>query len=1323
MQPSKLSVQPTERPVLAPYWLLVLLATGVAGALWLLYPRQDLERRLSEAGNDSALSANYLHNLLRSDPHNPRLRLLLAKEQGQTEALDTMRDTLQPVLSSKDPDLARQALWLLWETTYRSYQKAAAQQALPAQSRLQRDLVQQLGTLVQKDWPPEQRQQLTRQALDLGQYNIGITLLRQQAQQLHGQPEQAAQLYERAAREALAHAQYTQCAELYLLARQHTQDAAQAKQYFLSAIATVQASGQPGAALALAERELGSLHSDSEVIERLVQLARAAGRPDIAEHYVKQLLRLALWQQWQQWQMHPSAQALPVLHTIAQPSGHSAVQQAPARYEDRAYLLDPALLRHPSEEDAAFSSPEAEKWQWLASSQKTPTAPPTAGIPPGLPFDDRIYSLGYQVFLENKNLEDAWRVAKAAVQQAPQHIVWHERLAQVSEWTGRLELALQHWLLVAKQTQNQVAWQAVLRLAPGLFDDAALVEGLRYELRRRPGQLTLLDELVAAYERLGTPQPALDYLRQQAPSAPVLQMLAGLAKRAGDLDLALASWQRLFQDPAQLTPELAMRAAVLALLKGQAAQGLAWLEAAQAKLPPGSPDGPDFWRLTAQIAQGQQRDALAVQAYRQLLQSETPELGDFDALIRLLQTDLPLQAAEVALRAWQEHDQPRHLLLALNLHISRNQWREAERLLQQIDPAPQAQRRALHRLRQEPEFLRLAGLVYQNTGRRAQARQYYEAGLRLAPQSAAMRQALLWLFIESNDASALRELLSRYEAQWSQDPELHDALASTYQSLSLPAIALERYLQPRVQAHRHDLLWLMNYADALDQNQQSDRAWRLRRHLLAQEWQKAQRDATSTTSRAHWLTEEGLDTTRRIARTRLQLTQRPGDAGFAVLRELLRLDRDARNGLSNAAAETAIGWLQDAGEYNAERGFLWQQYARSHSLQANRPLWAEITVALAEKDKIATGELLDTFDQRLPRYDRVNAAAAVGDVRLAQTAAFETQQDQPDDNPLHQQLVDNLLAFTPHAAAQVTLRQLDNLDETETVAQLHYPLAPSRSLGLKLLNTQRQSNERRALRDPSQEQAAYGSLRWQYRSGSSTVLQLGWRDSLASSVPLQLEHVQRLDNRLSLHLDLGSQLPTQESLVLRMGGMKDRLGMGLRYQATRLDHVMLSHWREKYALQTGADVGSGQHSSLSYTHTYRLDVPTVDVGAFWSSHSYDQRNPNGFSGADRAFMRYLPPGRPQLERGYLLPDNFQFYGVQLTTNLRFENDYIRALLPLASLAHTWHSRQGAGYSLRLGLAGSVLGADHLSLMWGLGKSGDQTPGLTQEVQLNYRYHF
>ncbi|WP_232828859.1 tetratricopeptide repeat protein [Simplicispira lacusdiani] len=1296
---SRSSAQPVERPVLAPHWLTLLLAGMVGGALWLLYPRQDLERRLAGARDDSALSTAYLHNLLRSDPDNPQLRLLLAQRQATEGELEQARETLRPAADSTDPQLHRDAVWTLWEATYNKYQKTPSQEKA-ARDALRQDLGHQLGALAREDWPLAQHQQLTRQAFLLGARSEGILLLRGLASR-EKQPGMAASLYESAAREALAASNHPLSAELYLLARRSAPDAQAAKQYYLSAVAAMQSSGQAMAALELAEHELGELHDDPDTLHRLVQLARSAGRPDIAERYVKQLLRLALLLQWQNSVLAQAAPppALPLQPAVARPAGIAS-----------------ALLHDGQEHPGAP--------RYHLAVQKTA---PDAKAGPGLPFDDKTYALGYSVFLENRNLEDAWLVARAAVQQSPRDMVWRERLAQVSEWTLRLGPALEHWLVLARQTQKNAAWQAVLRLAPGQFDDTALIEALRFELQRQPGDPRLLQELVAAHERIGTPEPAIDVLRQQPRTPGTLEMLAGLAKRAGDLDTAFESWRLLFQDPSQITPERAMRAAVLALLRGQGAQGLAWLEAAQGQVTPRTENAPGFWRFTAQLAERQQKDTLATQAYRQLLDTEDADVGDFDALVRLLQTDQPLEAATIATLAWERYDEPRHLVQALTLYVSRSQWPDIRRLLGRIDPAPQAGRHALARLLREPEFLRLAGTYYQNTGQHAQARQYYEAGLRAAPQSSAMRHALLWLFIDSNDTVALRELLALHEPEWSRDEEVHDALASAYQALSLPTVALERYLQPRIASHQTDLLWLMNYADALDQNQQSDRAWRLRRHLLSAEWQKARQNdggprLDHAQARARWLTEEGLDEVRRLARTRLQLMQRPGDEGLETLRELLRLDRDARGGFSNAAAETAIGWLQDAGEYTAERGFLWHQYARSHSLRSNRPLWAEITVALAEKDKAATGQLLETFDERLPRYDRVNAAAAVGDIRRAQTAAFETQGDQPDDNPIHLQLTENLLAFSDHAGAEITSRQLDSIDEREAGAQLHLALTPRLFLDLRLLHIDRRARLPQTVYDPSPEDALQAELRWLHAHGS-TVLRIARRESLAGYNSLQAEQEWRLDNRLTLRLDLGKQLPTQESLVLRMGGMKDRLGASLRYQPTRLDQFAVEHWRDKYQLQTGGQLGSGRHTALSYTHTYRLDAPTVDVGAFWSGHAYRRNDPAGLAGADLAFLRYLPPQAFPVGAGYFLPENFSFYGIQLSTNTRFERDYTRALRPFAAIARTWHSRQGPGYSLRLGFAGSLLGTDHLSLVWSLGKSGAQSPGRTREIQLNYRNHY
>ena len=95
----------------------------VCGGLWLLYPRQDLELRLATSG-ESELSTAYLDNLLRSDPDNPRLRLLLAQRQIAHDDTAKARITLQPALDSSDPALHKEALWAQGELLRHEYQQA-----------------------------------------------------------------------------------------------------------------------------------------------------------------------------------------------------------------------------------------------------------------------------------------------------------------------------------------------------------------------------------------------------------------------------------------------------------------------------------------------------------------------------------------------------------------------------------------------------------------------------------------------------------------------------------------------------------------------------------------------------------------------------------------------------------------------------------------------------------------------------------------------------------------------------------------------------------------------------------------------------------------------------------------------------------------------------------------------------------------------------------------------------------------------------------------------------------------------------------------------
>jgi hypothetical protein len=291
--------------------------------------------------------------------------------------------------------------------------------------------------------------------------------------------------------------------------------------------------------------------------------------------------------------------------------------------------------------------------------------------------------------------------------------------------------------------------------------------------------------------------------------------------------------------------------------------------------------------------------------------------------------------------------------------------------------------------------------------------------------------------------------------------------------------------------------------------------------------------------------------------------------------------------LSEAATETLISWYQEAGEYQTVRAHLWERYSRQRS--ANLPLWAEITTALANDDRALAGQLLERHEDALPRYDRINAAVLVGDTRRAQSDAFEAQTFQPDDDQLNQQLVDTLLSFSDHAGIQHASRRLNELSEEQTTARLHWALNPRWSVDL---------DASRTAQHPGPLPAGCCGRRTRHRclpalEERQQLGQLPCRPQRESGhlQPTAAAVGQRIDNRLRLRLEAGRQLPTEETTAMRLGGMKDRLGVGLTYQPTRLDTVSLEHFRDRYHLQTGADIGRGHTTTLQYMHALRGERP------------------------------------------------------------------------------------------------------------------------------------
>ena len=223
---------------------------------------------------------------------------------------------------------------------------------------------------------------------------------------------------------------------------------------------------------------------------------------------------------------------------------------------------------------------------------------------------------------------------------------------------------------------------------------------------------------------------------------------------------------------------------------------------------------------------------------------------------------------------------------------------------------------------------------------------------------------MLYFLIDRHDTKRLRQEMAAVP-EMHKDPTYDGVLGSAWLTLNEPARAVE-YFKRRVQRNPNDYLWLLNYADALEQNNESSMAWRVRQHAWTQvraEMQRQQPNPSLALLQNH---------------ARLAIQFAPGDSGVAVIRNLLRQDEvregeDPRSrGLDRATREIVLAWALTTEQHIAAKAWLWKQYARDLS----KPTWAEVGIALAENDVDTLQRMLEERADSIPRYDRHQAARA-----------------------------------------------------------------------------------------------------------------------------------------------------------------------------------------------------------------------------------------------------------------------------------------------------------------------------------------------------------
>ncbi len=1270
----------------------VALGLMVAGGLVLVFPYRGLEEQLtSNLHTPDALQLAYTQAWLNTRPHQPSLRQLFAQQLIAAGQLNSARRELAALRSSDDPRIRQRALLIELDL------EMAEIERLPPNSEQRREQLEalqerlhQMALRTDTD-PDEQLLQLTpTMELELAQRATaaGARLaarLWYQRLLVRGAPLAAGQ-WEEAARQLLALGEAEAAARLYFAAQAASVRVADQRRYYLMGLRTLQNAGLFHRALLYAEQGLDTWRDDIEVLEFLTRLALAANRPDLAQRFAIRLLKISLLPQAIAQRL---AQGQPVPEHWWQQLAHRSAYAQTTQFSPQA--TDPA--------DTQIIDPRQ----------------------PHLPFNDRLYTLSYEVFLANNNLKDALLVAQSAVRQMPGSRTWRLRLAQVADWSAQPTLALEQWHALARASNSAQDWAEVERRAPQLFDTARWIEALEFSHRRKPGDLALLRTLVSAYEQQGEPERAITLLQQPGDPGtrqPRLELLAQVAQRAGRDALARTTLQTLMRE----FPGDVIQVTTLARLefsRGDPAAAFAVLtrhlqssKAPPADTPADTPAGYDFWDTYAELALMLGHKDAALRAYEVILASPPTDpvahRNDLTRYAALLETTTPLKAVPIYERAHQQFGDTYFAVQAFYLQDRYGTPEQTRALLQRL-----VQRSPT--LEADANFLAQRASFWLRVGDHAAAIRDARRALARIPQQHDTRATLIWALIASladnpavaspSGASELRTTLLASSAIARNEPTLWDALAAGWMSLQEPRYALpwltrvaegaQKGVQTRTR--RNNPLWLMSAAQAYSQLGQPEVAWQLQRRawLLLREARPTNADSDHTL-------------------LSLATTFEPGEVAQWRMKKLLAAKQSAQRN------EALLGYWLAREHSEVAQAWLVNRYA--HAWKA--PAWAELSIALAQGDQPRLTTLLDGPADRLPIADHIEAAQRTGRYTTAQTLAFDAAQRFAQSDALHERAADQLLSAAPWVGGGVSHFSQDPLRETTTQLTGSIPLTPRWALRVQAEQTDRHITDTSALtsdlpRDQTQLIAA------RYAPGADSMLELSahQRSGFATTTGLLLEAQRQVAPRLRLGGSLGWAQRATDSIYTRVGAVRDFAQLQATVRLSQRESADLEFTRNRYVVQGGEALGNGSTLHLTLRHALRLENPdlNVHVGAAQLRYHPD-------AGLNTSLLPLLAPDlRPPLATNVTnatwLPASTHQLSAGLacgqSTRLRPGHRW-RAF---CSFTLTDDANSGTQSEWQLGAHGSVLGSDDLDLSVTGGSATNGQGASFTLWSLKYRWYY
>lgn len=925
------------------------------------------------------------------------------------------------------------------------------------------------------------------------------------------------------------------------------------------------------------------------------------------------------------------------------------------------------------------------------------------------PDDPVLLDQQITVELGTKDLPAALALAQHLVALTPDNSR-RTRLAQIAEWSGQPEIALDQWAVMARLNPAGEEMTHALTLAFQLENDALWLELVGKASASRALKPDEETALVAIQQRKKAPRLLITYLRNYLKNHPaqinLWKILSATMEQQGDVIGAIALWQRLVPKYISALDSAVYQATVLLHAK-RADEGLAKLQAVRSQA---KNSNLDYWKLFGDLAWEAKQNADALFAYRIVWESGAAQVQVAERLIQLYNASQDaVHAIAVGREAYVRMGDPRWLLLAMDSASQGKRWADLKKLV------GEAKREESKFQNQEMYWLLLAQSA-NHDGQKSEARNAYHRALALNPNSVSTRITLLWFEIDHGEKKQLDLYLQKWRTEALKNPEFWGPYAAGLVSLQRTKESLP-WFERKVRQKPNDYLWVLSYADALTQAGRTDQAWRLRRHVYQQ-----LRPLLAKENKVQSKVLKPDDQALQLAYASLVRDFDSASAGDQALQNLLA------RGLNDADVfELLVASSLTQEKYDSARLWLLRAHAERHQL----PAWQSLAVALNQNDKVMVGQILEQEDSKISVQDRIAALRKLGrnEQALVVTNAALLEIENDAENKANEQERQALQQNRNELAYQLS-RRVDVKWNERRFGDLNIKsgrLAGSVSLGGDVrAGLQFQRNR---LSSSGNDLSVVG---FQNENDLSATADFIFKDdpmrfslgvnqrSDNSLVYGRYEWLHRITKTVNTRLEASVNVITDETTALRAIGAKDKLAAGVTVNLTDFDYARVELAGQHFHTRSGTTLGSGYRFEGELGSTVFKKIPIWQVRLSGSLERNDLANQLPAELLGRVLS-------PSTTIDSVVSPSFSTVGVGTTIGFGHKDGLERKPY---GLIDAWAGRQWPGnefaYNLRVSMGRPILGPDQVSVegFYGTNVQGRGTSGTANSgIGLMYKYQF